>query len=276
MGYIGATPSNAFINNDVQRVTNSTNNYVDLDHNISSLDSVIVFVNNVRQESTNLSFTSANRITLGDTLTTSDVVEIVFIGKAVATQNPSTNSVTNEMLSGSIANSKLANSSITLNGSAVSLGGSATVGGDATPKFFVKKNADQTGITYHAITLVTFQTEEIDSDNAFASNKFTVPSGEGGLYFIGFNFVGARDNQTKNVRGQIFLNGSIKRASQLDLNSSPNGYAMPLHLTTIIELSAGDYIEFYASVDSQDSGTVNFHQSNSGGDATYAYGYKIA
>ena len=108
MGYIGATPSNAFINNDVQRVTNSTNNYVDLDHNISSLDSVIVFVNNVRQESTNLTFTSASRITLGDTLTSSDVVEIVFIGKAVSTQSPGTGTVSNDMLAGSIANSKLA------------------------------------------------------------------------------------------------------------------------------------------------------------------------
>ena len=108
MGYIGATPSNAFINNDVQRVTNSTNNYVDLDHNISSLDSVIVFVNNVRQESTNLTFTSVSRIGLGDTLTTSDVVEIVFIGKAVSTQSPGTGTVSNDMLAGSIANSKLA------------------------------------------------------------------------------------------------------------------------------------------------------------------------
>ena len=155
--------------------------------------------------------------------------------------------------------------------------GTATgFGGDGTPKFYVKKNADQTGITDHALTKVTFQTEEFDSDNAFASNKFTVPSGEGGLYFIGFNFIGARDNQTKNVRGQIFKNGSVINAGQLDLNSSPNGYAMTIHLTRIIELSASDYIEFYASVDSQDSGTVTFHQSNSGGDACYAYGYKIA
>ncbi len=74
MGYIGATPSNNFINTDVQRITGSTNNYIDLDHSISSLDSVIVYVNNVRQESTNLTFTSASRITLGATLTASDAV----------------------------------------------------------------------------------------------------------------------------------------------------------------------------------------------------------
>jgi len=41
-----------------------------------------------------------------------------------------TGSVTNAMLAGSIANDKLSNSSITINGSAVSLGGSITIAGD--------------------------------------------------------------------------------------------------------------------------------------------------
>ncbi len=101
MGYIGATPSNNFINTDVQRITGSTNNYIDLDHSISSLDSVIVYVNNVRQESTNLTFTSASRITLGDTLTASDVCEVIFLGKAVATQTPDNGTITLDMLSAS-------------------------------------------------------------------------------------------------------------------------------------------------------------------------------
>jgi|TARA_Y100000015_G_C2379106_1_gene84073 hypothetical protein len=178
------------------------------------------------------------------------------------------------------ANATLGGSGSTItipSGSTIANSGTATgFGGDGTPNFYVKKNADQTGITDHAMTKVTFQTEEFDSDNAFASDKFTVPSGEGGLYLIGFNFVGARDNQTKNVRGQIYKNGSAINAGQLDLNSTPNGYAMPIHLTRLIQLSAGDYIEFYASVDSQDGNTVSFFQSSSGGDACYAYGYKIA
>ncbi len=128
MGYLGTKPSSGFITTAKQRVTSSTNNYVDLDNAISSLSDVIVWVNSVKQDSTNLTLTTSTRITLGDTLTASDVVEIAYLGKAVATQTPDTGTVTNDMLAGSIANSKLANSSITLNGSAVSLGGSATVG----------------------------------------------------------------------------------------------------------------------------------------------------
>jgi len=131
MGYVGVPPQSGFITTAKQRVTSSTNNYVDLDHSISSLADVIVWVNFVKQDSTNLSLTTSTRITLGGTLVSSDIVEIAYLGKAVATQTPDTGTVTNDMLAGSIANSKLANSSITLNGSAVSLGGSATAGGNS-------------------------------------------------------------------------------------------------------------------------------------------------
>ena len=117
MGYVGVPPQSGFITTAKQRVTSSTNNYVDLDHSISSLADVIVWVNFVKQDSTNLTLTTSSRITLGATLVASDIVEIAYLGKAVATQTPSSGTVTNDML---------VNSSITLNGSAVSLGGSAT------------------------------------------------------------------------------------------------------------------------------------------------------
>tara|TARA_R100000008_G_C3585649_1_gene172041 strand:+ start:401 stop:1225 length:825 start_codon:yes stop_codon:yes gene_type:complete len=61
----------------------------------------------------------------GDTMT-------VPSGATLTTTNATVNlpntSVTNDNLAGSIANAKLANSAITINGSAVSLGGSVTVG----------------------------------------------------------------------------------------------------------------------------------------------------
>ena len=112
MGYLGTPPQSGFITTAKQRVTSSTNNYVDLDHAISSIADVIVFVNFVKQDTTNLTLTTSTRITLGGTLVSSDVVEIHYLGKAVNTQTPSAGTVTSDMLAGSIANSKLANSSI--------------------------------------------------------------------------------------------------------------------------------------------------------------------
>ena len=101
MSYFGAAPTGNFISTASQRVTGSTNNYVDLDHAISALSDVIVLVNSVKQDITNLTFTSASRITLGGTLVSSDVVEIIYLGKSVATQTPGTGTVTLDMLSAS-------------------------------------------------------------------------------------------------------------------------------------------------------------------------------
>ena len=101
MGYVGVPPQSGFITTAKQRVTGSTNNYVDLDNSISSLADVIVWVNSVKQDSTNLTLTTSTRITLGDTLTASDVVEIAYLGKAVATQKPDNGTITLDMLSAS-------------------------------------------------------------------------------------------------------------------------------------------------------------------------------
>ena len=55
-----------------------------------------------------------------------------------------------------------------------------------TPAFSVVKNADQ-DISTDSDTKVTWETELYDTDSAFASNKFTVPTGEGGKYFLTAN-----------------------------------------------------------------------------------------
>jgi hypothetical protein len=44
-----------------------------------------------------------------------------------------------------------------------------------TPAFAVTKSADQT-VNDSTLTTVTFDTEDFDTDAAFASNKFTCPS----------------------------------------------------------------------------------------------------
>jgi hypothetical protein len=186
MGYLGTPPQSGFITTAKQRVTSSTNNYVDLDHSISSIADVIVFVNFVKQDTTNLTLTTSTRITLGGTLVSSDIVEIHYLGKAVNTQTPSAATVTSDMLAGSIANSKLANSSITLNGSAVSLGGSATISAETnTPAFHADRSGgSQLQFNSGAYGNLDFPTEVVDTNSAFASSTFTVPSGHAGKYFI--------------------------------------------------------------------------------------------
>ena len=198
MSYFGAAPTGNFISTASQRVTGSTNNYVDLDHAISALSDVIVLVNSVKQDITNLTFTSASRIGLGGTLVSSDVVEIVYLGKSVATQTPGTGTVTSDMLAGSIANSKLANSSITLNGSAVSLGGSANVGYFGSTYFNAKMSGTQS-ISHNTDTKVDFDTEIADLGNNFntSSQEYTAPSAGIYLFNVGLHIASNQDGQLK-------------------------------------------------------------------------------
>lgn len=127
MAYIGVQPTDTYLSIASQQITGNGGATYTLDYSVSDEESVAVFVNNVRQNVSSYTV-SSNQLTLGGTISASDSCWVLFLGRTVGTKTPAVGSVTNDMLAGSIANSKLANSSITLNGSAVSLGGSASVG----------------------------------------------------------------------------------------------------------------------------------------------------
>jgi len=263
MGYVGVPPQSGFITTAKQRITSSTNNYVDLDHSISSLADVIVFVNFVKQDYTNLTLTTSSRITLGATLVASDIVEIAYLGKAVATQNPSTNSVTNDML---------VNSSITLNGSAVSLGSSATVGGDNTPSFEATRSSDQT-LSSSTYAKIQFDTETFDTNSAYDNStnyRFTVPSGQAGKYYIYASATLSANAQTEFNFGNIVIykNGSEYRNLISDHRANPV-YRPYLAVQAVMVLAVADYIEIYGRVNSGVTPKIQ------GTNANYFGGYKI-
>src|SRR5210317_1365429 len=165
MSYIGSQPATNFETVRKQVSTTNSGTTITLDYSVSSVQDILVTVNAVVQSYDNYTV-SGTTLTLGGTLN-NDRVEILYVGRTFQTVSPAVGTVTNEMLSGSIANSKLANSSITLNGSAVSLGGSASV--DNTPSFYAYLGSNQT-ISNATDTKITLDTEGWDTDSAFASN----------------------------------------------------------------------------------------------------------
>ena len=247
MAYLGTPPQSGFITTAKQRVTSSTNNYVDLDHAISSIADVIVFVNFVKQDTTNLSLTTSTRITLGDTLVSSDIVEIHYLGKAVNTQTPATGTVTADALAGSIANSKLANSSITLNGSAVSLGGSATVGGTNTPSFSAYRSGSGQGVSGSTWTKLQANVESFDTDSAYdhsSNHRFTVPSGKAGKYF----FVGqiaidySSSTNISSARVKLYKNGSTLDITSSDIDAGTGKFhRLIVNTSALLDLAESDY-----------------------------------
>ena len=107
---------------------------------------VDVYLNGVRLSNSSGSYTgdvtvsSGNSVVFANNLAEGDVVDVVAYGTFSAASIAASSitsgtlnldripSITNAKLDGSIANDKLANNSITINGSAVALGGSVTVG----------------------------------------------------------------------------------------------------------------------------------------------------
>ena len=180
MSYFGAAPTGNFISTASQRVTGSTNNYVDLDHAISALSDVIILVNSVKQDITNLTFTSASRITLGGTLVSSDVVEIVYLGKSVATQTPGTGTVTNDMLAGSIALDKLSatgtkSSSTFLRGD--NTFATAGISGVTSSSSSTALNIDSSGHVTHPLTSGFVASPTSNSATINADTTYTIIAG---------------------------------------------------------------------------------------------------
>ena len=145
--------------------------------------------------------------------------------------------------------------------------GTATgFGGDNTPAFMVYKSANQ-DLSDNAFVKVTFDTEVYDTDSAFASNKFTVPSGMGGKYrFTTQLYWIANSNTLDLFYVTYYVNGSIplivsRTGNSLNMWSNSGGSEQTVMNTTTLDLSAGDYVEVY--------GKLNV---NSGSARLYSYG----
>ena len=144
-------------------------------------------------------------------------------------------------------------------------------GGVNTPAFFVYKSSIQT-LTDAAFNLITFDTEQIDTNNAFASNTFTVPSGETGTYVIGAH-VEYNAGDASNLRDtgiEIRINGTVE-ARQQSYFEANYPLRQSQRIEKVVSLSAGDTVTIYGLLN-VGSGTCEALGQDKG---TNFYGYKI-
>ena len=148
------------------------------------------------------------------------------------------------------------------------------VGGANTPNFLVEKDGNQT-ISSDTATKVSFGTEQYDSDNVFGSDKFTVPSGEGGKYNLFGNVQLQSDGTNKilNCTVYFYKNGSemtsqpARISKVFDVNDVTR---QMLPFSVAINLSASDYIEIYTAATHSTGGSIFVRE-----EGTYFGGYKI-
>ncbi len=122
-------------------------------------------------------------------------------------------------------------------------------GGVNTPNWLAVPSGNQS-ISDVTNTQISFQNEVFDSDSAFASNAFTVPSGKGGKYMLQAQM---RINSLSDGKETQM---SFRKNGVGDFGESGNNYAVMLESTgaahnsyyshtMITNLSAGDVISVW-------------------------------
>lgn len=123
--------------------------------------------------------------------------------------------------------------------------GTITGAGESnTPAFYCGKTSNQT-VSDNTITKVSWN-EVYDTDNAFASDKFTVPSGKAGKYnfYINLSLGTSGSYGVRFPRAYLYKNGS-SLYMLLGANNEQGNDVFAVTGTLSLDLSVGDYIEVY-------------------------------
>ena len=136
--------------------------------------------------------------------------------------------------------------------------GNITIGSGVTvnvnrPAFAATLSADQS-ISNSTATKVTLDTETFDEGSCYdptTNYRFTVPTGEGGKYLITAHIhTRATANAYSGKTCRLYKNGSFLTEGQTALSGDylHQTRTNNASVTTIENLSAGDYIEVYGKV----------------------------
>ena len=163
--------------------------------------------------------------------------------------------------------------------------GTATgFGGSSDVIFAATMQTSNQSLSHEVWTKVNFNDEIYDVGTCYdhsTNYRFTVPSGKGGYYHIGYSLIienSANSRQYisfvrpyKNGSNFLLGSGSFGSQTQFYQNNTDNP-TRNIHATKsfIINLSASDYIEIYAQ-----SATNNSSSSNARGDGAMFWGYKL-
>ena len=248
MPFIGNQPANAFTSFAKQDFTTSATTSYSLDHPVTNANELALFINFVRQEPTTAYSASGTTLTLTSATSATDDMYCVFLGKALQTVNPA---------DGSVGTSQLVDGAVT----------SAKASGLNTPSFSVYKSSAQS-IPNATITKVTFDTEDFDTDSAFASSKFTVPAGKGGKYLF-YTKLQSDSTSGETVNVYFYKNGSSFVKHRQSIHASNR---RTFQATAILDLAATDYVEVFKD---QDGGSAR-NIDGDGNRVSYFSGYKLS
>tara|TARA_Y100001937_G_C6992334_1_gene272652 strand:- start:186 stop:728 length:543 start_codon:yes stop_codon:yes gene_type:complete len=124
-------------------------------------------------------------------------------------------------------------------------------GASNTPAFSVRKSSNQT-LSHNSNTHITFDDEILDTDNGFASNTYTIPSGKSGKYLVGSTIKPNSNGDISEAVSMLYVNDSLSTTDKsiyTQLNkTNETTYTLPLSWSAVLDLSVGDTLKVYGSI----------------------------
>jgi hypothetical protein len=137
-------------------------------------------------------------------------------------------------------------------------------GTNNTPNFYAYDTSGQS-LASGATTKLNYATEVYDTDNAFASSRFTVPSGQAGKYHFTAMVGIQQAAEVTELTIYIYKNGSSEFAGDGQNPNYPYAFA-----SGTLDLAVGDYVEAYCE---QHYGSTQNRQTSR--QSNYFQGFKL-
>ena len=282
MAYIGNQPAESFTSFATQEFSTSATTSYTLDHAVTNENEIALFVNNVRQQpGSGKAYTATGTaLTLSAATASTDTMYCIFLGRALQTVTPATNSITAAMVGNDLISGKDALAAIPATTDEFLISDAGTLKRiDAqffqnTPAFHAYAGADQSNLSDDTYTKLAMNTEFYDTDSKYdTSNYRFTPTIAGKYHFGACVYIDASANYaTMNI-------AFYKNGSQLfyvsDGNSSEDSSSAAV-ISATIELDSDDYVELYAKADVDSSGTWNMNQDGTtANNRAFWFGYKL-
>ena len=135
-----------------------------------------------------------------------------------------------------------------------------------TPAFKAYYNGSQTISNNSSTKITVYGTEEYDTDNAFASSRFTVPSGKAGKYIF---FATLSDDTGSSSTNTFSITFKKNGSAGIGTTSGYLTAYQQMQMFAIDDLAVGDYVEVYLYQSSGGNLTLD------GNERVFFSGYKL-
>ena len=276
MAFIGNQPAESFTSFATQEFSTSATTSYTLDHAVANENEIALFVNNVRQQpGSGKAYTATGTaLTLSAATASTDTMYCIFLGRALQTVTPATNSITAAMVGNDLISGKDALTSSPADTDELLISDAGTlkridvslVGGKNTPAFAAKASGVQSSVSDATWTKISFQTEVFDTDSAYDnSTNYRFTPQTAGKYYVYLNagLLAGSTNKLFEAKLAIYKNGSAYRLHVTKYNEDADiaNEATPFVGAVIDFNGSSDYVEGYANANVL-SGNVSLDARN--------------